>query len=1088
MRQVTPLLSAVLVLMISLPSLSENSAPEILQPTPVPKPTQMVSIESADQWPILLSESFDDNRNDWPIGHFDDRYATGAWEIAEGEYQWDVTARQDVSKRVTPNVEAVSDFFLTVEARQNWGPDNASYGVIFQDENGEDLYYFGINEMGVFSFFLLYKDQWQALIDWTSTDAIKPGTSNRITIVAVGSHFTLKINNALVGEVEDDHLDRGHVGLSVELYNQGDHAGFAFDNFELRTPFVQDQVMNPHDECSSSMDHGNYEDAVYTCQTSAMLYKDANDTWNQAEALHTTGWAHHNLGNYLSALDFYQQALPLRNEAGDTRGEGQTLHNIGLAYQHMSEYESALEYYEQALDVRQRIGDRWGQGWTQNNMGKSYEALGEYEKAQTHLGMALELGYEIEDQEMVGEAHLNLGVVAMDLEQFDQGLTHFEQAVEIWREFGDWKWWVDEIAEECWERIVHGNLQGALGSCQGLRFFCQQLGDKWWESEALNNLGIIYQRKADYLNALDYYQEAIRIAEVAEYLEGKGWPLNNIGEIYRLLGKYDEAWDYLNQAMDIWLEIRNRNGEAWTLNSMGTVHYVRSDYEGALDLFQQSLELSREIDYFENETRALNNLGAIYSSLGDFEQALDYFEEGLQVAKETGDHFREGYFLNNIGSSFHDLGEEDKVLPYLEQALTVFEDVGGQYGQAFTMVSIGEHYWRNEEYDLALANLKEALEIMRQIKNLSGEAFTLSRIGLVYFAQDNRDEALVVYQEALSIYEEIGDQAGQAETLELIGQVLEERGEQDQALDSYLKSIDLHETIRSQVQVESYQAFLAGQEIEVYQRAVRLLVEGGALEKAFNITEQNRAKGFLNSLGNKRPDLKNSSNDTLLQTERDLRNEITALENILITEQSKPVDSRSQDLIQSTETQLLDLQGRYEDLIDQMQLANPELASLVTVTATNVEETKRLLDEGTTLISYYFTEQNSLAFILGKNIFHVIELPLSPDEISVAVKGFRTLGLANLEKTYPKSLDELYMGLIAPLESYLETSSVGIIPHQELHYVPFAALYDGERFLGERFTIFYLPSATTLPYIMEKSSRERVNPLIFGDPESGNPK
>ena len=50
----------------------------------------------------------------------------------------------------------------------------------------------------------------------------------------------------------------------------------------------------------------------------------------------------------------------------------------------------------------------------------------------------------------------------------------------------------------------------------------------------------------------------------------------------------------------------------------------------------------------------------------------------------------------------------------------------------------------------------------------------------------------------------------------------------------------------------------------------------------------------------------------------------------------------------------------------------------------------------------------------------------------------------------------------------------------------FAALSDGQQFLGERFALFTLPSAGTLPFVQEKAGRERADPLILGDPETGN--
>jgi len=66
--------------------------------------------------------------------------------------------------------------------------------------------------------------------------AIRPGGTNRLTVLAEGSHFAFYINEQYVGEADDDRLSRGQLGLAIELADAGDTAVFEFDNFEMRAP------------------------------------------------------------------------------------------------------------------------------------------------------------------------------------------------------------------------------------------------------------------------------------------------------------------------------------------------------------------------------------------------------------------------------------------------------------------------------------------------------------------------------------------------------------------------------------------------------------------------------------------------------------------------------------------------------------------------------------------------------------------------------------------------------------------------------------------------------------------------------------
>ena len=146
-----------------------------------------------------------------------------------------------------------------------------------------------------------------------------------------------------------------------------------------------------------------------------------------------------------------------------------------------------------------------------------------------------------------------------------------------------------------------------------------------------------------------------------------------------------------------------------------------------------------------------------------------------------------------------------------------------------------------------------------------------------------------------------------------------------------------------------------------------------------------------------------------------------------------------------------------------------------------------MLDENTTLLSYYFSDEDVLAFIVTKGTLEVVRLPVEPETIMDSVESFRTLGLANLENPLPRSLKDLYGWLVEPVKNDLNTPLVGVVPHQALHYLPFAALGDGERILGEDHVLFQLPSVSTFPYLETKTTEGIAKILVLGDPLSGNP-
>ena len=76
--------------------------------------------------------------------------------------------------------------------------------------------------------------QWQNIVDWTRTDAIKPNGVNQLEVIARESNFIFLINGQIVSEIDDGHYSEGVVGVAIEGYNSGEKITFDFLDFTLR--------------------------------------------------------------------------------------------------------------------------------------------------------------------------------------------------------------------------------------------------------------------------------------------------------------------------------------------------------------------------------------------------------------------------------------------------------------------------------------------------------------------------------------------------------------------------------------------------------------------------------------------------------------------------------------------------------------------------------------------------------------------------------------------------------------------------------------------------------------------------------------
>jgi len=180
-------------------------------------------------------------------------------------------------------------------------------------------------------------------------------------------------------------------------------------------------------------------------------------------------------------------------------------------------------------------------------------------------------------------------------------------------------------------------------------------------------------------------------------------------------------------------------------------------------------------------------------------------------------------------------------------------------------------------------------------------------------------------------------------------------------------------------------------------------------------------------------------------------------------------------------TELEERHAEYAKLLEKLKLSNPEYASLIAVNPLTLAEVQKLL-EGATLLEYFVTEEQTFVFVVGENDFQAQTLEVTREDLRRALTAFHDF--ASLEGT-PDELAWLYTTLFAPVRPHIKTGVIIIAAHGPLHYLPFQALYDGQRYLVQGYAISYTPSASVLPFALDKrkAGASEGSALVMGNPD-----
>ena len=205
-------------------------------------PVQAIPLETQDLGPfILMQDDFSDSGSGWES--YSSEY--GRADYDQGGYLVEAL----IEKEYNLGVAGVdyADIRIEVDAvvQRTAANQNDAYGVDCRIQSNGDGYGFRISSDG-YAGIVLFKDQEEVgLQDWIEVeDIFTDGTSNHLTAICEGNHFTLLVNDVFVAEVTDDTFASGDIALSAVSY-EAEPISVLFDDIivqEIGDPYLYEDA------------------------------------------------------------------------------------------------------------------------------------------------------------------------------------------------------------------------------------------------------------------------------------------------------------------------------------------------------------------------------------------------------------------------------------------------------------------------------------------------------------------------------------------------------------------------------------------------------------------------------------------------------------------------------------------------------------------------------------------------------------------------------------------------------------------------------------------------------------------------------
>jgi CHAT domain-containing protein len=753
----------------------------------------------------------------------------------------------------------------------------------------------------------------------------------------------------------------------------------------------------------------------------------------RADSLRRAGNAALGRAGVVAALRDWRASLQVASGLGDTATMAAALGNIGAGFYRAVQLDSARRYFALAHRLAGIAGDRRTMMNALGGLASVSKDQGDLRAAATQYTEALAIRRQVGDYRGVAADANNLGLVAAALGDAPEARRRYTEALVTAREH--------ELDEPAAAALLNlGALASGIGDdltaekayTEALALY-RKLDDPADEALVLHDLGLLEASRGNYPGAVSRYRAALTTLKTTGPVEYTVAVRLDLAAVFAAMGSLDRAERQLSAA-----ELLARRGglspatEGRLRLSRGDLAVQFNRLKPARDAYTTALALLRKARDPAGEADALGALGTVSLIEEDHAAARDLLTSAATRQQSLGDGRAAGLTRLLAAQATRELGDTANARRMILAAVDSLRSSGDRVAEAWALCQAGD------------LERSVGLPLAAEADYRSG----LERLG--------RRPASGV---AVCLYGGLG------------GALRARRAWRD-AVRELQHGISAIEAVAGRVVVPGPRADFLTDKWQLYTDLALAQRAAGSDSSAFETSERLRARQTLDLLargpGTAAP-LGGTDEDPRALA---LRRRITALIDLAETPGASVAlrgDAAVERLPNQPREALAQAQDAYAELLDSLERKRAEGNPTPSSGTPGWREVAARLPANEALIEYLVTDSAAIVFVVTSDRLAAVELPVTGTELAAEVDFVRgTLApprSATGAVAWRAPLIRLRRQLIAPIEVTGLLQDKGrllIVPHRELHYLPFAALVEagaGGRFLTQQYEIGYVSSA-----------------------------
>lgn len=228
-------------------------------------------------------------------------------------------------------------------------------------------------------------------------------------------------------------------------------------------------------------------------------------------------------------------------------------------------------------------------------------------------------------------------------------------------------------------------------------------------------LGIVDYIRSQYEEALQKFEQGLKICKEINYPLDMVWHLLALGDVYfNVYMNLEKALGYYEEASEINQQIQDREQKTYILKAFGQIFEYSKNYEKALENYQEALKIDSEAGALLGKAGALGRIGVLYLNMGELEKAFENLNDAIKIASEMNDQTSLCVLYQQLARYYEKHGKYGKAQGSLQKARKYAELTGDVASQQYIYSELGRSFTRGGFFKLALGFFWPAVKIAKK--------------------------------------------------------------------------------------------------------------------------------------------------------------------------------------------------------------------------------------------------------------------------------------------------------------------------------------------------------------------------------------